>query len=183
MWGVCVSVLYVCMFVCEDVYVTFKTSYKHKTRPRNNWCAPHRSAARGAFICLYSTLPTRLWICVKQMWTFQVRTKVSIYSSPKHKNMNFLRQQCRPICGVYLFILHRTRKTCTFLQTLKDYYCGEINFHFHAITFGRVTVVTFTGCTFPSNRIQWGKHLFLHAKTWRNIKKRVSARAYLHRAT
>ena len=51
--GVCVC--FVCMYVCEDVYVTFKTSYKHKTRPRNNWCAPHRSAARGAFICLYST--------------------------------------------------------------------------------------------------------------------------------
>ena len=113
---VCLFCMYVCMFVCEDVYVTFKTSYKHKTRPRNIWCAPHRSAARGAFICLYSTLPKRLWISVKQMWTFQVRTKVSIYSSPKHKNMNFLRQQCRPICGVYLFILHRTRKAYTFLK-------------------------------------------------------------------
>ena len=46
----------------------------------------------------------------------------------------------------------------------------NLKFHIHTITFGRVTVVTFTGFTFPSNRIQWGKHLFLHAKTWRNIK-------------
>ena len=118
MW-VCVSVLYVCMFVCDDVYVTFKTSYKHKTRPRNNWCAPHRSAARGAFICLYSTLPTRLWISVKQMWTFQVRTKVSIYSSPKHENMNFLRQQCRPICESILIYTASYTENLHFFTNIK----------------------------------------------------------------
>ena len=35
------------------------------------------------------------------------------YAAGKHE---FLRQQCRQICGVYLFTLHRTRKTCTFLK-------------------------------------------------------------------
>ena len=167
--GVCVSVLYVRMFVCEDVYVTFETSYKHKTRPRNNWCAPHRSAARGAFICLNSTLPTRLWISVKQMWTFQVRTKVSIYSSPKHENMNFLRQQCRPICESILIYTASYTENLHFFTNIKRLSLWWSNFwiasynDFWTHHYGNILFV---------NSCNEETLIFLHAKTWRNIKKK-----------
>ena len=123
------SVLHVCMFVCEDVYVTFKTSYKHKTQPRNIWCAPHRSAARGAFICLYSTLPTRLWIIAwNKCELFRFEPKFLFIAIQNMKTWIFLDNSAGQYVKlkVYLFILYRTRKTCTFLNKHeKDYYCGE----------------------------------------------------------
>ena len=117
LWCVCLFCMYVCLFV--RMFVWHLKPVTNTKRGPENWCAPHRSAARGAFICLYSTLPTRLWISVKQMWTFQVRTKVSIYSSPKHENMNFLRQQCRPICESILIYTASYTENLHFFTNIK----------------------------------------------------------------
>ena len=57
--------------------------------------------------------------------------------------MNFLDNSAGQYVKVYLFILHRTRKTCTFLQTLKDYHCGDLTFgSHHTMTFGHIITVT-----------------------------------------
>ena len=58
-------------------------------------------------------------LSVKQMWTFQVRTKVSIYSSPKHENMNLLRQQCRPICESILIYTASYTENLHFFTNIK----------------------------------------------------------------
>ena len=101
--------------------------------------------------------------------------RVRQYSHPKYENMSLLDKSAGQFVEyTYLYCIVHGKLALFFFETnMKETIIAvNLKFHIHTITFGRVTVATYTGCTFPSNRIQWGKHLFLHAKTWRNINKK-----------
>ena len=114
MW-VCVSVLYVCMYVCKDVYVTFKPVTNTKRGPEITGVL--RTVVQPGELSSAYTVHCQqgFGLAWNKCELFRFEPKFLFIAIQNIKTWIF-RQQCRPICEVYLFILPRTRKTCTFLK-------------------------------------------------------------------
>ena len=121
--------MYACMFV--KMFVWHLKPVTHTKHGPEIWCTPYRSIAKGVFIRLYNTLPTRLGIAWNKCELFRFEPKFLFIALQNMKTLKHILRKVRANIRSIKILYHK-RKTRTIKQFhKKDYHCGDLTFGSH----------------------------------------------------